>query len=131
MLKLVKPSREYLPAFLAVVEDYRADQNQFGRGGIDPLIRAIDENRVDEYLKQLDDYEHEETIKPGLVPETRLWLIDGDEFIGSFSIRHRLTPEFNVASHKSPSLSTIISRTHPEPSGIRTKSRRCRSYRYH
>ena len=29
MLKLVKPSREYLPAFLAGVEDYRADQNQF------------------------------------------------------------------------------------------------------
>lgn len=46
MLKLVKTSREYLPAFLAGVEDYRADQNQFGRGGIDPLIRAIDENRV-------------------------------------------------------------------------------------
>ena len=96
MLKLVKPSREYLPAFLAAVEDYRADQNQFGRGGIDPLIRAIDENRVDEYLKQLDDYEHEETIKPDLVPETRLWLIDGDEFIGSFSIRHRLTPELEL-----------------------------------
>lgn len=47
MLKLVKPSREYLPAFLTAVDDYRADPNQFGRGGIDSLIRAIDENRVD------------------------------------------------------------------------------------
>lgn len=46
MLKLVKPSREYLPAFLTAVDDYRADQNQFSLGGIDPLIRAIDEGRV-------------------------------------------------------------------------------------
>lgn len=96
MLKLVKPSRQYLPAFLSVLDDYRADKNHFGRGGIDPLIRAIEEDTVDEYLKKLDDYEHEETIKPGLVPETRLWLIDGDDFIGSFSVRHRLTPELEL-----------------------------------
>ena len=58
MLKLVKPSKKYLKSFLKAVDDYKKDKNHFGRGGIDPLIKAIDENKVDEYLQKLADYEH-------------------------------------------------------------------------
>lgn len=92
MLKLVKPSKEYLNSFLHIINDYKSDVNHFGRGGIDPLIKAIDENKVDEYLQQLSDYEHAENLPEGWVPETRFWLLDNDNFVGSFSIRHALTP---------------------------------------
>ena len=35
----------------------------------------------------------EETPRPeGFVPDTELWLVDGDEFLGRIGIRHRLTP---------------------------------------
>ncbi len=35
----------------------------------------------------------EETPRPeGFVPDTELWLLDGDEFLGRIGIRHRLTP---------------------------------------
>lgn len=97
---LVKPSKKYLKSFLRVVDDYKADENHFGRGGIDPLIKAIDEHKVDEYLQQLSDYEHEENLPDGYVPETRYWLLDDDEFIGSFSVRHRLTQKLEqVGGH--------------------------------
>ena len=35
----------------------------------------------------------EETLRPdGYVPDTELWWVDGDEFLGRVGIRHRLTP---------------------------------------
>lgn len=92
MLKLVKPSKNYLKSFLKVIDDYKQDENHFGRGGIDPLIKAIEENTLDEYFQKLSDGEKGINLKPGYVPGTRFWLMDDDEFIGSFDIRHRLTP---------------------------------------
>jgi len=92
MLRLVKPSKKYLNSFLKVIDDYNKDKNIFGRGTIDPLIKAIKENNIDEYLKKLSDSEKEKNISESYVPETRLWFLDGDKFVGTFSIRHRLTP---------------------------------------
>lgn len=92
MLKLVKPSKKYLKSFLRVMDDYRSDENHFGRGGIDPLIKAIDEHKVDEYLQKLADGEKGKNLKPGHVPGTRFWLLNDNEFVGSFDIRHKLTP---------------------------------------
>lgn len=107
MLQLVKPSKKYLKSFLKAIDDYRKDENHFGRGGIDPLIKSIEENKVDEYLQQLSDYENAKNLPEGWVPETRFWLIDGEEFIGSFSIRHALTPHLekiggHIAANISP-----------------------------
>ncbi len=107
MLKLVKPSKKYLPAFLRVIDDYRKDSNHFGRVSMDQMIKAIDDGKADEYFKKLSDYEHEENMPDGYVPETRFWLMDDDEFIGSFGIRHRLTPNLeqwggHIAANISP-----------------------------
>ena len=107
MLRLVKPSKKYLKSFLHVIDDYKKDKNHFGRGGIDPLIKAIDENKIDEYLKQLSDYEHAKKLPESWVPETRFWLLDDDNFVGSFSIRHALTPHLeqiggHIAANISP-----------------------------
>ncbi len=97
MLRLVKPSKKYLKSFLRVIDDYKSDKNHFGRGGIDPLIKAIEENTVDKYLQNLADGEKGKNLKPGYVPGTRFWLLDGDEFVGSFSIRHCLTSNLEQA----------------------------------
>jgi len=93
MLRLVKPSQKYLDSFLRATDEYKKDENHFGRGGIDPLIKAVEENKVDEYFKKESDYEHEENLPEGYVPGTKYWLLDDDEFVGVFSIRHRLTPK--------------------------------------
>lgn len=60
-----------MKSFLAVVDNYKSDDNHFDRGGIDPLIHAIDENQADKYLQQLADYEHEENMPDGL---DRVWI---------------------------------------------------------
>ena len=64
MLKLVKPSKKYVKSFLKVIKDYKKDDNHFGRGGIDPLISAIEENNLDAYLKKLSDFEKGKNLKP-------------------------------------------------------------------
>jgi len=107
MLKLVKPSKKYLKSFVKVINEYKKDENHFGRGGIDPLIKAIEENTVDEYLQKLADGEKGKNLKPGYVPGTRFWLLDDNEFVGSFDIRHRLTPNLeqiggHIAANISP-----------------------------
>ena len=45
MLKLVKPSKKYLPAFMRVYDDYKQDTNQFKNVQVGELIKAIDEKR--------------------------------------------------------------------------------------
>lgn len=107
MLKLVRPSKKYVKSFLKVIDEYKKDENHFGRGGIDPLIKALEENKIDEYLKQLDDIEHNKNLPDGYVSGTRFWLLDDNEFIGSFDIRHRLTSNLeqcggHIAANISP-----------------------------
>ena len=47
----------------------------------------------------------EETPRPeGFVPDTELWWVDGDEFLGRIGIRHRLTPALlELGGHVRPS----------------------------
>ena len=87
MLRLVKPSKKYLPAFLKVIDDYRADENHFGRGNIDSLIQAIDTGTTDKWFQKLSNKD----LPPGYVPSTMFWLLDDDEWVGVFAVRHSLT----------------------------------------
>ena len=91
MLRLVKPSKEYLPAFLKVIDDYRADDNHFGRGEIDSLIKAVDTGTTDEWFQKTADFDTNTNLPADYVPGTTFWLLDDDEWIGSFNVRHRLT----------------------------------------
>jgi predicted acetyltransferase len=44
------------------------------------------------YLRELEDDTREESPRPaGRVPQTMLWWVSGDEYLGQISIRHRLT----------------------------------------
>lgn len=107
MLRLVKPSRKYLGAFIKVIDEYRKDENHYGRGGIDPWIKAIDDDKVDEYLKKLSDFEKGKNLPPGYVSGTTFWLMDDEEWIASYTIRHSLTEHLkqlggHIAANISP-----------------------------
>ena len=93
MLKLVKPSKKYLPAFMRVYDDYKQDTNQFKNVQVGELIKAIDEKRIDAYFKKLRDGERGIGLPKGYVPSTRFWLMDDDNWVGVFAIRHSLTPK--------------------------------------
>ena len=107
MLKLVKPSKKYLKSFMKVLDEYKKDKNHFGRGDIAPWIKAIEENKVDEYLEKLSNFETGTNLPAGYVSGTTFWLMDDNEWIGSFNIRHSLTPKLeqtggHIAANISP-----------------------------
>ena len=68
----------------------------------------------------------EETPRPeGFVPATELWWVDGDEFLGRISIRHRLTPTLlEVGGHIGYDVRPTARRRGTRP---RCSGRRCRS----
>lgn len=90
-----------VPPTLAVHRSCLTAMAEFDAEGLDPVgwmslvgdrdlsARAGFEGYVEALLVQA----HEETPRPaGWVPATVLWWIEGDEFLGLLSIRHRLTP---------------------------------------
>jgi predicted acetyltransferase len=91
MLKLVKPSKRYLKSFLKIIDDYQQDPNLFKDVAIKPLMKAISENKIDEYFNQINDYSKGKNLPDGYVPSTTFWLINNTEFVGTFVIRHCLT----------------------------------------
>lgn len=92
-LKLVKPSKKYLQAFLKAWDDYKQDTNRFKHVDITPLEKALETNNIDNYFKQVANNAKGINLKQGYVPSTTFWLLDDDDWVGSFSIRHQLTPK--------------------------------------
>jgi predicted acetyltransferase len=74
-----------------------------GQGGPDDdsntgqAIREYARRRTDpaefaRYLRELEDEAQDEPPRPdGRVPQTALWWVSGNEYLGRISIRHRLT----------------------------------------
>src|SRR5688500_3459306 len=99
MPSLLPPDARVRPSFASAMDEFRAE----GRGTPD------DRSIIGRYLREreaawtTDDafvaftesiraQRLESTPRPeGFVPDTELWLIDGDEFLGRIGIRHRLT----------------------------------------
>ena len=100
MPTLAPPHRGLRRSFAAALAEFRAE----GRGSDD------DHSAIGRYLREqaaavesdeafgafVDDVlaeRLEETPRPeGYVPDTELWWVAGDEFLGRIGIRHRLTP---------------------------------------
>ena len=91
MLELIKTSEKYLSSVLKVIDEYRNDSEPYGRGSINPLIKAIDENDVSKWLQDRQNDEMGINLKPGYVAGTSYWLMDDGEYVGSFTLRHSLT----------------------------------------
>jgi predicted acetyltransferase len=82
---LTQPSETYKASFIQAVREFHAE----GRYTYYEL--AWLEQHFTEYLQELQD--RLEQPRDNRVPETVLWLVDGQDFIGRTSIRHQLTPD--------------------------------------
>ncbi|MAF67844.1 MAG: GNAT family N-acetyltransferase [Micavibrio sp.] len=86
--KLVKPSEKYKDSFLEAVQEY-ADEGSIS----DNELKAI-KNNFTYYLEKLNTPDqvaydkYQDWVEP--VPETVLWLVKDNHYIGTLSIRHRL-----------------------------------------
>jgi predicted acetyltransferase len=93
MAALMEPTMRVHASFLQALHEYRAE----GRyGHLDPE-RLEPETTFRRYLDKLradaDPCTHRED---GLVPQTTLWLVDGQEYLGRLSIRHALTDQLRI-----------------------------------
>ena len=80
-MELIRPCETYLPEYRAAIleEALRPDAERiFG----DPET-IVEKSRR---------YEEGVDLKPGRVPQTTFWLVDGPRFLGEIHIRHALTP---------------------------------------
>jgi len=83
MLRLVKPTYKYRKSFLAALEEFKDVPAGIFDGD---LART----NFKAYLTRVKNYETGTNLSKGLVPASTFWLIDGNEFIGGVSFRHRL-----------------------------------------
>jgi predicted acetyltransferase len=84
MLFLAEPSVAYRDSFIQGVREFQAEGRQL----------YYDLNSLTEdfgaFVQGLHDLKDRSKLKPGFVPSSDFWLIDGDEFIGRLSLRHEL-----------------------------------------
>ncbi|PIZ95204.1 MAG: GNAT family N-acetyltransferase [Candidatus Magasanikbacteria bacterium CG_4_10_14_0_2_um_filter_37_12] len=84
MLKLVKPSYKYRHSFLEALDEYGSDHIS----GIFHIDLAY--TNFKKYLSCVRNQERGIDLTRGIVPSSAFWLIDGDEFVGAVSFRHKL-----------------------------------------
>jgi len=74
------------------VKEFQANPDNSGRS---KAYRNLDipelEADFEGFVSKLISHAQGENLPEGYVPCTELWLVDGSEFIGNVSIRHRLT----------------------------------------
>jgi predicted acetyltransferase len=84
MLKLVKPSHEYMHAFKETMQEQRTDiGTRLYTPGVLKLIEMIDSGHETEWLKNI---EQQNDI-------TLFWLMDDSRYVGCFTFRHNLTEQ--------------------------------------
>jgi predicted acetyltransferase len=97
MAELIAPDVRVRESFLAAMTEFQAE----GRGRpedttmIGEDVRSLFDGGEDfaAYVARIRAEALEETPRrPGWVPCTTLWLVEGDEYLGRIAIRHRLTP---------------------------------------
>ncbi len=91
MLKLVKPSNKYLASALAGCREYLSDTTAFQT--IQPVAYMIKQLKddPDKYFYHLYKEECGQDLKPDHVPMSTFWLIDNEQYVGTFVLRHDLT----------------------------------------
>jgi predicted acetyltransferase len=94
------PTSHVRLSFIAAMEEFRGegrgsatDDTMLGREIRDYGLDWQDPERFGAYASYLQDQARADAPRrPGYVPSTTLWWVDGDEFLGRLAIRHRLTP---------------------------------------
>jgi predicted acetyltransferase len=91
-MELVLPTEQYQDSFIAAVREFQAggDTNERGKRYKQFIIADLEQHFAEFVEKELS-HARGENLPEGYVPETTLWLIDNNEFIGRVGIRHTLT----------------------------------------
>ncbi len=88
MLKLVKPSHEYADTFFKALNEYKTDTAKFGLDNMRKIIQIVEDGKFDEWLEKVKNDDLGINMPDGWISNTKYWLIDNDEYIGSFTLRH-------------------------------------------
>ncbi|HXF79291.1 MAG TPA: GNAT family N-acetyltransferase [Usitatibacter sp.] len=94
--RLVEPSEAYRRSFVEAIREFQADSYSLNAGGMGKYRGLnIEDLEADfgGYLRDLAEAAEESKLKPGLVPQTTYWLVEGPDFIGRVSLRHRLNDD--------------------------------------
>jgi predicted acetyltransferase len=87
-MELVEPTTTVHRSFLEALEEYRSE-------GLYPELDPGRLRRPEQFAAYLVALHRERDGDPGrradVVPQTTLWLVDGQEYLGRVSIRHQLT----------------------------------------
>jgi len=94
MTQFVLPSTKYKKSFLEAVREFKKENNLYVLS-VDISVEKITKN-FPEYVEQIRNLAKGIHLTKGYVPETVYWLVDGNEFLGRASIRHRLTSKLRT-----------------------------------
>ena len=89
-MQLVVPVSKYKESFLEALTEYQKEKTT-DRLDIFALNKTELQGDFQSYIKRIENYSLGKNLPLGYVPDTTYWLIDGSEFIGRISIRHKLT----------------------------------------
>jgi predicted acetyltransferase len=100
MPQLVSPDRRFRRSFAAAMDEFRRegrgspdDNSVIGRYLRDRAPATATDEAFEAFVAGIRAGRLEETPRPpGFVPDTELWWVEGDEFLGRVGVRHRLTP---------------------------------------
>lgn len=98
-LKLLLPDEKYLPSVNEAIKEYVSAPSDFEVSVVRKMIDAQKNNFAD-YFLQTENERLGINLKPDRVCHSVFWLIDDDQYIGSFDLRHSLTPYLkNIGGH--------------------------------
>ena len=89
VLQLVRPSEKYLQSVIKAAQEFLDSPSDFDILGVKKIKQAL-QNNFETYFEDLKKDEKAD-LKNGWVAQTTFWLVEGDEYIGSFDLRHDLT----------------------------------------
>ncbi|MBP9757055.1 MAG: GNAT family N-acetyltransferase [Candidatus Pacebacteria bacterium] len=89
-MQLVFPAVAYKDSFMEAVGEFVASDTSERGERYKEYVDEIAEKGFERFVEEEKSHARGENLREGYVPVTTLWLIDGGEFVGRVSIRHRL-----------------------------------------
>jgi len=90
-LKLVTPDKKYLSSVREAITEYKSKPSKFEIHAVSKMIMA-EQNNFDDYFGNTLNEAAGLNLRPGYVAHSVFWLVDDDNYIGTFNLRHSLTP---------------------------------------
>lgn len=90
-LQLIKPSKQQINAIRNAIAEYQSAPEKFTISAVKNMIDAVNDDFA-QYFAKLENASLGINIKSGYVPNTVYWLFDDDKYVGTFDLRHSLTP---------------------------------------